>query len=1091
MRRYVVLGVVVFFSLTQSTSLWGQKKKDKENKEIENSTSSLLSAFKFRNIGPAWCSGRIADFAVNPDNSYEYYVGVASGNVWKTSNNGVTWKPIFDNYGSYSIGVVELDPNNSNVVWVGTGENNHQRALGYGDGVYKSVDGGESFENMGLKDSRQIGGIVIDPRNSDVVFVACEGSVWGPGGDRGLFKTEDGGKNWKNVLEVSEHTGINNVVIDPSNPDILYATSEQRRRHHYGKISGGPESTVYKSKDGGENWYEIKKGLPSVHIGGMGIAVSPVDPNVVYLIMEAAEDKGGFYRSTNKGESWERVSDHHSSGQYYNEIYCDPKDVDKVYSVETFSHYTEDGGKTWKRLGNNKKHVDDHALWVDPSNTSHLLVGSDGGIYETFDSGNHWDFKENLPITQFYRLAVDNSEPFYYVYGGTQDNNSTGGPSANTSSSGVTNDEWMVTLGGDGFWQAIDPKDPNIVYSEYQYGNMYRYDRKTGEKVSVKPRERKGEEAYKWNWNAPLFISPHDNKTLYAAANKVFKSTDRGNSWEVISDDLTAQKDRDELKFMDKFWSIDAVQKHVSTSLWGTIVSMDESRVQKGLIYAGSDDGVISITEDGGKNWRQVKSSTMGVPEYTYVSDIQADKFDANVVYVTFDNMKMDDFKPYVFKSEDKGKTWKSIANNLPENHTAHSIQQDHVKAEILFLGTEFGVFTSLNEGKEWTQLKSGIPTIAVKDIAIQERENDLVLATFGRGFYILDNYAPMREIENDFEEKEAHIFDIKDAKMYVQTYSRGNQGSTYYFAENPKYGATIRYYLNDVPKSSKESRKEQEKKLFEDGAFIPQPSWRDVELEDLEEAVHLIFTIYDSQDEPVRTLKAKALKGIGEIIWDLRYPSPRPNITDHFNPASESKSGWPVMPGEYKVSMHLWNNDTLNELVADKSFKVEKLFEDAMSEVEKREVVAFDQKISDMVKVSNGVSESIKEQQKTVNSMLQTMYDMEAIPQQEVSEARKLIKELEELSFKMDGIDAKASWEEIPPAQIPISKKVSEIAYARYASTGKVTDTEKMSYKVVEEEIKPIIKSLENIVGEKIPKIENKLKELGAPWTPGRVPQW
>ncbi|PWH87134.1 WD40/YVTN/BNR-like repeat-containing protein [Brumimicrobium oceani] len=1091
MRISLLMGVLILFFSAET--VYAQKKnKGEEEKKEKSNLEKAVSSLKFRSLGPAWCSGRIGDFAFNPENPSEYYVGVASGNLWKTQNNGITWKPIFENYGTYSIGVVEMDPNNTNVIWVGTGENNHQRALGYGDGVYKSIDGGESFKNMGLKDSRQIGGIVIDPRNSDVVLVACEGSVWGLGGDRGLYKSKDGGENWNKVLEISENTGVNNIVMDPSNPDILYATTEQRRRHHYGKINGGPESSVYKSTDGGENWREIKKGLPTVHLGGMGIAVSPVDPNVVYLIIEAAEGKGGFYRSLNKGESWERMSGHHSSGQYYNEITCDPVDVDKVYSVETFTHYTEDAGKTWKRLGNNNKHVDDHAIWINPKNTDHIIIGSDGGIYETFDHGANWDFKENLPVTQFYRLAVDNAEPFYNVYGGTQDNNSTGGPSQNTSSKGVTSDEWIVTLGGDGFWQAIDPEDPNIVYSEYQYGNMYRYNKTTGEKVNIKPRERKGEESYKWNWNTPLFISPNDSKTLYAAANKVFKSTDRGNTWEVISEDLTAQKNRDELKIMDKYWSIDAVKKHVSTSLWGTLVALDESRIKAGLIYAGSDDGVISITEDDGANWRQVKAKDLGVPEYTYISDIQADKFDENVVYVTFDNRKMDDFKPYIFKSSDKGKTWKSISSVLPINQTVHTIQQDHKDADLLFVGTEFGVFTSLDGGENWTQLKSGVPTIAVRDLALQERENDLVLATFGRGFYVLDDYSPLRILsQNLIEENEAHIFPIKDAKMFVQTSSRNNQGSTYYFAENPEYGAHIRYYLKEAPKSSKVQRQEKEKKLFKNGEFIPQPSWRDVELEKLEEGAHLIFTIRDAEGNAVRTLTKKASKGMGEIVWDLRLPSPRPIITDKFNPAAESKAGWPAMPGKYSVSMQLWNNDSLTDLVAPVSFLVEKLFEDDLTAAERKELADFDQKVTNMVRVSSALNSSIKESQKKVASMLQTMYNMEEIPTKEVAKAREIAKQVEELRFKMEGVKAKASGEEVPPTQVSINNRVSAVAYARFASTGQATNTEKVGYEIAKEELQSVMDELTNLIEDDISTIESKLEGMGANWTPGSVPKW
>lgn len=532
----IYLLTLVFF-VSQVSFASAKKKDDKKNDTIK---SSVVSGLKFRSIGPAFASGRIADFAVNPENTSEYYVAVASGHIWKTNNNGTTFKPVFDNFGVYSIGCLAMDPDNPNVVWAGTGENNHQRALGYGNGVYKTMDGGKSWKNMGLKESRQIGMIAIDPRDCDIVFVAAEGSAWGPGGDRGLYKTKDGGENWKKVLEISENTGVNNVIIDPRDPDIMYATSEQRRRHVHTKIGGGPETAFYKSTDGGETWRKIKKGLPGVDKGGMGLAISPVDPDVLYLIIEAAMDKGGFYRSNDRGESWSKMSDHNASGQYYNEIFCDPVDVDKVYSMETISKVTDDGGKTWKRIGNNKRHVDDHAMWIDPKYTQHFMIGTDGGVYESFDGGKNFIHKTNLPVIQFYRVNVDNTKPFYWVYGGTQDNNSMGGPSQNTKRGGVPSSEWKVTLGGDGFWQAIDPENPDIVYSEYQYGNIYRYDKKSGENLKIKPVPRKDEETYKWNWNTPFILSPHSNTRLYIAANNVFRSDVRGNSWEVISVDITS-----------------------------------------------------------------------------------------------------------------------------------------------------------------------------------------------------------------------------------------------------------------------------------------------------------------------------------------------------------------------------------------------------------------------------------------------------------------------------------------------------------------------------------------------------------------------
>ncbi|HSH50643.1 MAG TPA: hypothetical protein VK982_02870, partial [Bacteroidales bacterium] len=683
--------------LLTSFETFAKKEKPKEEKDPVN--SEIISGLKFRNIGPAFFSGRISDFAVNPNNHSEFYVAVSSGNIWKTENKGITFTPIFDNYGTYAIGCLAMDPKNSNIIWAGTGENNHQRALGYGDGVYKSIDGGKSWANMGLKESRQIGMIAINPENTDIVYVAAEGSAWGPGGDRGLYKTTDGGKIWKKVLDISENTGINNVILDPRDPEIIYATSEQRRRHVHTKIGGGPESGVHKSTDGGKTWKKIEKGLPGVHKGGMGIAISPVNPDYLYLIVEAAEDKSGFYRSTDRGETWERMSSHHSSGQYYNEIYCDPVDVNKVYSVETFSHVTTDGGKTWSRLSRNERHVDDHALWIDPNDTNHWMIGGDGGVYITYDNGTHFRHISTLPVTQFYRVNVDNDYPFYNVTGGTQDNNSSVGPSRNTSRDGVTKGEWTVTIGGDGFWSNVDPENPDIIYNEYQYGNLFRYDKKSGESVYIKPQPAKGELTYKWNWNTPVIISPHKNTRLYMAANVLFKSDDRGNSWEVISDDLTANIDRNTWPVMGKYWSVDAVAKDVSTSLYGMVVSLDESPIVEGLIYTGTDDGMISVTEDGGKNWRKI-SSFPDVPAHTYVSDIYASRFDENVVYASFDNRKRDDFKPYLLKSTDKGRSWKPITNGFPKNGTIHTIEQDHINKNLLFAGTEFGAFFSYNGGK-------------------------------------------------------------------------------------------------------------------------------------------------------------------------------------------------------------------------------------------------------------------------------------------------------------------------------------------------------------------------------------------------------
>ena len=1088
--RWMLIAFLGFGLLMTSTDSFA-KKQDNGDEDKDPVNSSLVSGLKFRSIGPAFASGRISDFAVNPDQHKEFYVAVSSGNVWKTTNNGVTFKPVFDNYGAYSTGCITMDPNNHNVIWLGTGENNHQRALGYGDGVYKSVDGGKSWENMGLKDSRQIGKIVVDPRNSDVVYVAAEGSAWGPGGDRGLYKTTDGGKTWNKVLEISKHTGVNDIVMDPRNPDVLYASSEQRRRHVHTKIGGGPETAIYKSTDAGENWRELKKGLPSGHIGGIGLAISPVDPDVIYAIIEGNEEEGGFFRSNDRGASWKKMSKHHSSAQYYNEIIASPHDVNTVYSMETVSKVTIDGGKTWERVGLKEKHVDDHAMWIDPKDPNHYMIGSDGGIYITYDDAENYYHVSNLPVTQYYRVNVDNEKPFYNVYGGTQDNNSMGGPNQTLSSDGIPNSEWYVTLGGDGFWQAIDPQNPNIVYSELQYGNVVRYDKQSGESVSIKPVPPKDSTTYKWNWNTPLILSPHDHKRLYMAANKVFRSDDRGNSWEVISPDLTAQIDRNRWPVMGKYWSVDAVAKDVSTSLYGTIVSLDESPAQEDLLYVGTDDGLIQVTENAGENWREI-SEFPGVPKHTYVSDIYASRENPNVVYASFDNRKRDDFKPYLLKSTDKGRTWKNITDGLPENGTVHAIEQDFENPDLLFAGTEFGIFFSNNGGEKWVQLKNGIPTIAVRDIAIQEREEDLVLATFGRGFYILDNYDPLRHIDKELTEKEAHLFDIPEARMYIQKRGMYGQGATYYTGENPTYGAVFTYYLDDTPKTREQLRREKEKELFEEGKRIPQPSWKEQREEEQEVSPYLIFTIYDSQGNVVRKMTKKPSKGVHRTAWDFRYESPYPVEAedDKFNPFGKDRSGILAMPGTYKVAISEYQHGEITQLVEPTEFNVRQLDITTLPAPDKEELETFQKKVSDLTKTMVGASRMSADMMERIKTIKQTILNTPAETKELMKEAERIQEELDQVIFAFHGVEPTASSEEIPPRTVPLMNRLRDITYAHYRSTSKITETERTNYNILKEKFPPLLEKLKKLKREDIQQLEDKLEELNAPWTPGRLPE-
>jgi len=1095
-----LMRLFLIFLIAQSLIVAQEKDDTKDvKKEKDKLTSGTFSGLKFRSIGPAFTSGRIADFAVNPNDHSEYYVATASGGLWKTLNNGTTWQALADTVQAYSMGVVVLDPLNANVVWLGTGENNHQRALGYGCGVYKSTDGGQNWKFMGLKDSRQIGGIVVDPKNPNTVYVAAEGSVWGPGGERGLYKTTDGGKTWNKVLNVSENTGVNNIVMDPRDPNVLYATSEQRRRHIFTKINGGPESAVYKSNDAGATWDKIMSGLPKVDLGGMGIAISPVNPDIIYLIVEAAEAKGGFFRSTNRGASWEKMSDHTSQGQYYNEIFCDPKDVNKIFSVETITQYTEDAGKTWKPFGNNDRHVDDHALWIDPTDTKHIMIGGDGGVYETFDMGKTFLYKTNLPITQFYRVNTDNDLPFYNVYGGTQDNNSYGGPSRSVRSFGVISDDWVITQGGDGFWVAIDPTNPDIIYTESQYGGMARFDKKSGESIDIRPEPMKGEKTFKWYWDTPLFISPFSPTRIYTAAERVFRSDDRGDSWTEISGDLTTQTDRNTFQVMGKYWSIDAVGKDVSTSQFGLITYLVESMKKENLLYAGTDDGLIQVTEDQ-KTWRKMDEFP-GVPKYTLVSDILPSRFDENVVYATFNNHKRDDFKPYVIKSDDKGKTWKSISSNLPVNGAVNTIVEDPVNPKLLFAGTEWGVFFTIDGGEKWIQLKAGIPPVKIPEITIQEREKDLVVTTFGRGFYIIDDYSPLRTISKELLEKDASLFPVKDALMYIPSGGHGSQGSNYFRSPNPEYGAVFTYYIKDVPKTMKADRQAKEKTLFKDGKPIPQPSLEALRQEDLEKAPYLIFKIYDESGNVVKKITKSADTGINRVNWDLRYEGTSPITAEKFEPvASAGGSGRRFggggggilsMPGKYKVSLSMVVKEQEKELVPPTDFNVVPLNNTTIPANNRAELVAFQKKAAELARTAMGVQRVAEDLVKRTEAIKQALNNTPAVPFSLFSRANEISKELDNILITIRGRQGRgASAEENPPAPVALSSRLETMLFTSMRTTTNLTKNQKVAYESLYEEVQPVIEKIKKISEVDLKAIESEMDKLNVPWTPGRMPE-
>ena len=602
-------------------------------------TSATISGLKFRSIGPALTSGRVVDIAVDPTNKKVWYIAAAAGGVWKTINGGTNFTPIFDSQGSFSIGTITVDPKNPNIVWVGSGENNAQRVVAYGDGIYMSIDGGRSWTNMGLKESEHIGRIVIDPRNSDVVYVAAQGPLWKKGGDRGLFKTTDGGKTWAKVLGPDDWTGANDIQLDPRNPDLLVATTWQRYRRVYVSVAGGPGSGVYRSTDAGKTWNKSQSGFPDVDLGRIGLAMSPANPSVIYAILEAADNKGGFFRSRDGGASWERMAGEQSGGNYYSEIVADPKNVDRVYSLETINQVTDDGGKTFHRLGERNKHVDNHAIVIDPDDTQHLIIGCDGGVYESWDGGKNYRFMANLPISQYYRVVTDESKPFYRVFGGAQDNFSVGGPSRTRNDHGITNADWFITSGGDGFGSVVDPTDPNIVYAESQFGVLSRFNLRTGDVMGIQPSSGPNDPPERWGWDSPIFLSPFNHNRVYFASNRLFVSPDRGDSWKAVSGDLSRQIDRNRLKAMDRVQSVDAVAKNVSTTLFGIVLTIAESPLKEGVLFAGTDDGRISVSENAGGAWRSVDHYP-GVPDTTPVFKVLPSQHDVNTVYAAFTTIK-------------------------------------------------------------------------------------------------------------------------------------------------------------------------------------------------------------------------------------------------------------------------------------------------------------------------------------------------------------------------------------------------------------------------------------------------------------------
>lgn len=838
----------------------------------------------FRNIGPATPSGRVDDFAVLESNPSVFYVAGATSGVWKTVNNGTTFTPVFDSEGSGSVGDIAIAPTDANLIWVGTGENNNRQSSSWGDGIYKSTDGGASWRNMGLRASKQIARIIVDPVDFNVVYVAALGDLWASGGERGVYKTTDGGTTWQRVLFVDDRSGATELLMDPSNNKVLYAATYQRQRQPWGMNGGGPGSLIWKSFDAGQTWTKLENGIPAGPKGRIGMDIWRANPNVLYARVEHPAE-GGVYRTDDGGASWKKLSGENPRPMYFSQIRIDPKTDSRIYMLGVSLHISDDGGKTWRGDGAENIHVDHHAMWIDPANPDHVLVGNDGGVSMSYDRAHTWVWMPNLPFAQPYHVTYDMQTP-YHVCAGLQDNNTWCGPSAVRTNSGSVNDDWYVISGGDGFQPLMDPTDSRIVYGESQDGRISRTDRLTNERKTIRPEPAEGEPALRWNWDTAMALSPHSPGTIYVGANRLLRSTDRGHSWQAISPDVTTSTDREALSIMGVVGKDITIAKHDGVTVWGAIVTLAESPARAGVLWTGSDDGVVSVSQDAGKSWSNVTAKMAGVPQKTYVSKVAPSRFDAGTAYVTFDGHRGGDYGTYAFATSDFGGSFRSIVGNLPKGEAVRTITEDLKNADVLYLGTETGVWVTLDRGRQWTRVKANLPTVPVYEITLHPRDNDMLLATHGRGIWILDDLTPFQQWATS-ETATAFAFEPPPAGTFNQANDqmKGFEGDRLFLGLNPVRGTTLAYRLKADAKDIK-------------------------------------WTIRDGGGATLRELSGDDMKdrhtaGLNIVAWDLRVQPLKPLR----GPAPQAGGGGGgfggggnngpfVLPGTYRATLSVDGKD-------------------------------------------------------------------------------------------------------------------------------------------------------------------------------------
>jgi len=872
---------------------------------------AAMKNLRFRSIGPAIMGGRVDDFAVVESNPSIVYVGMASGGVWKTVNGGTTWEPLFDNQPVSTIGDVTVAPSDPSIVWVGSGEPNNRQSSSWGNGVYKSSDAGKTWQHMGLTETQSIGRIVIHPTNPDIVYVAAVGRLWGPSRERGVYKTTDGGRSWTNVLFINQDTGVVDIAMDHESPGTLLAAAYQRRRTVFGFNGSGPHGGIHRTTDGGATWKRVEKGLPwdpnppragapgtlfgggggggggqqaqaaqaaqpreeeptgPQEIGRIGINFYRKNTNIVYALVE--HRNGGTFRSEDKGETWTKMSDTNPRPMYYSKIHVDPNNDQRIWVLGAQMFYSEDGGRTFRNNLVQRIHGDYHALWINPANSDHMMTGSDGGIHWSYDRGRTWDFIDDIPLGQFYELGVNMDTP-YLVCGGLQDNNTWCGPSATLYSDGIPNGEWFTIGGGDGFYAQFDPNDRNIVYAESQDGNLLRRHLVHKESKSIRPQPAEGEARYRFQWNSPIVPSKHAAGTIYYGGNFVFKSTDRGDNWVKLGGDLTNGEERDKKEIMGKVPDRFTLSRHDGVQQWPTITTLAESPRNKDVLWAGTDDGNLQVTRDGGKTWKNVASKVPGVPKGTYVSRVIASHHTDGTAYATFDGHRSDDFDIYVFTTTDFGETWKAIRNGIPDNKgVVNVIREHHRNPDLLFAGTEYGAYVSFNRGANWTRLKMNLPMVPVDDIQIHPRDNDLILATHGRSIWILDDITPLEQMTVSVASADLHVFDSNAAINWRKSgrTSSASRGHKMFFGENPADGALIQYYL-------KKGTEEGDEELSETAGAQEQGQQQADRQQD-QQRPRVRITITDAEGKVVRNLDGAARTGINRVVWNFRANSPIP----------------------------------------------------------------------------------------------------------------------------------------------------------------------------------------------------------------------